>query len=439
MVEKATLDAEYSVIGCLLVDPSIVGELISLTRAEDFSIPELRTVYQAAVRLFTAGRPVDAVTIRGVCGAEYNNLLLQCMDITPTAFGWKTYIAAMQEQTRVRRLRALAEQLAGVRTSMQARELIGQAGEILSEKNRTRVVTMDQALLQFFTEQGEKRKFISYGLDKLDRRLYSDHGDFVVLAGRPSAGKTALALQMAAHMGQQERVGFYSLETSPAKLTNRLVANRCIIDFARINRREMTDEEWQRAATWKKEVTATDLELVHAPGWGVQDILTTALARRQRIVFIDYLQELRGRGRDRFEQVTNISLDLHTMAQEHGILVVALSQFSRAAASRADAAPTLTDLRESGQIEQDADAVLALYLDPDEDAPADDRKLRVLKNKEGRLGEFSLSFDGQHQLFAEYMDGQLAAARHVARVEKSHRGQQSEIKTVPEEAKNEPA
>ena len=161
----------------------------------------------------------------------------------------------------------------------------------------------------------------------------------------------------------------------------------------------------------------------------MQDILTTALARRQRIVFIDYLQELRGRGRDRFEQVTNISLDLHTMAQEHGILVVALSQFSRAAASRADAAPTLTDLRESGQIEQDADAVLALYLDPDEDAPADDRKLRVLKNKEGRLGEFSLSFDGQHQLFAEYMDGQLAAARHVARVEKSHRGQQ-EIETA---------
>ena len=108
MVEKATLDAEYSVIGCLLVDPSIVGELISLTRAEDFSIPELRTVYQAAVRLFTAGRTVDAVTIRGICGAEYNNLLLQCMEVTPTSFGWKTYIAAMQEQTRVRRLRALA-------------------------------------------------------------------------------------------------------------------------------------------------------------------------------------------------------------------------------------------------------------------------------------------------------------------------------------------
>lgn len=415
---KATLDAEYSVIGCLLVDPNIAGELLHLTREEDFTIPELRTVYRAAAKLFQTGRPVDAVTIRGVCGAEYNDLLMQCMDITPTSFGWRTYIAAMQEQTRVSRLQALAGELAEARTSDKARELLGQAGEILSEKNRTHVVTMEQALVQFFSEQGEKRRFVSWGFDKLDGRLFSDYGDFVIVAGRPSAGKTALALQMAAHMGRQDKVGFYSLETSTAKLTNRLVANRCIIDFAHINRREMTPEEWERAAKWKKEITESRLELIPASGWGVQDILSTALARQHRIVFIDYLQLIRSRGRDRIEQVTNISLALHEMAQTHGILVVALSQLSRAGTSRADAAPTLTDLRESGQIEQDADAVLALYIDPDEDAPADDRKLRVLKNKEGRLGEFSLSFDGSTQSFAEYMDGQLAAARQVKKMEK---------------------
>lgn len=415
---KATLDAEYSVIGCLLVDPNIEGELLHLTREEDFTIPELRTVYRAAAKLFRTGRPVDAVTIRGVCGAEYNDLLMQCMEITPTSFGWRTYIAAMQEQTRVSRLQALAGELAEARTSDKARELLGQAGEILSEKNRTHVVTMEQALVQFFSEQGEKRRFVSWGFDKLDGRLFSDYGDFVIVAGRPSAGKTALALQMAAHMGRQDKVGFYSLETSTAKLTNRLVANRCIIDFSHINRREMTPEEWERAAKWKKEITESRLELIPASGWGVQDILSTALARQHRIVFIDYLQLIRSRGRDRIEQVTNISLALHEMAQTHGILVVALSQLSRAGTSRADAAPTLTDLRESGQIEQDADAVLALYIDPDEDAPADDRKLRVLKNKEGRLGEFSLAFDGSTQSFAEYMDGQLAAARQVKKMEK---------------------
>lgn len=409
MVTKATLDAEYSVIGCLLVDPSIAGELISLTRPEDFTIPELRTVYNAAVTLFNAGRPVDAVTIRGVCGTEYNDLLMQCMEITPASLGWRSYISDMQEQTRVVRLRDIAAALADVSTSAQGRELLAKANVLLSDKNATQVVTMERAVANFMLEQGEKRRFIGWGFDRLDRRLYSDYGDFVIIAGRPSAGKTALALQMAAIMGHHDKVGFYSLETSPAKLTNRLMSNRCVIDFGRINRREMTDEEWKRAVQFKRDVVCTQLELVSASGWSVQDILSTALSRQHRIVFIDYLQQLRGRGRDRFEQVTNISLDLHAMAQTHGILVVALSQLSRASMSRADAAPTLTDLRESGQIEQDADAVLALYIDPDEDAPPDNRKLRVLKNKEGRLGEFSLAFDGSTQMFAEYMDGQLAA------------------------------
>ena len=219
-------------------------------------------------------------------------------------------------------------------------------------------------------------------------------------------------------MGRQDKVGFYSLETSTAKLTNRLVANRCIIDFGHINRREMTPEEWERAAKWKKDVTESQLELIPASGWGVQDILATALARQHRVVFIDYLQLIRAAGRNRTEQVTNISLALHEMAQAHGILVVALSQLNRASTDRADATPTLADLRESGQIEQDADAVLALYIDPDEDAPMDDRKLRVLKNKEGRLGDFSLAFDGSTQSFAEYMDGQLAAARQIKKMEK---------------------
>lgn len=415
---KATLDAEYSVIGCLLVDPSIAGELLSRTREEDFTIPELRTVYKAAARLFQAGRPVDAVTIRGVCGAEYNDLLMQCMDVMPTSFGWRTYISAMQEQTRVTRLRTLAAELAEVRTSDRARELLGQAGEILSEKNRTHVVTMEQAVTQFYTEQGEKRRFISWGFDKLDGRLFSDYGDFVIVAGRPSAGKTALALQMAAHMGRQDKVGFYSLETSTAKLTNRLVANRCLIDFGHINRREMTPEEWERAVKWKKDLTESRIELISAAGWRVDDILHTALNQQHQIVFIDYLQLIRAAGRNRTEQVTNISLALHEMAQAHGILVVALSQLNRASTDRADATPTLIDLRESGQIEQDADAVLALYIDPDEDAPVDNRKLRVLKNKEGRLGDFSLAFDGSTQSFAEYMDGQLAAARQIKKMEK---------------------
>lgn len=427
---KATLDAEYSVIGSLLLSPEITGELLAVTHEDDFTVPELRAIYKAAEKLFTAGRPVDAVTIRGICGAAYNDLLMQCMDVTPSARPWRTYVSAMQEQTCVYRLHEIAAQLASCRTSAEGRVLVSQAAAATGERSGTQIVGMMDAMLKFYDDQSTERKFIAYGLDKLDTRLYSDYGDFVILAGRPSAGKTALGLQMAAHMAQSAKVGFYSLETSPAKLTNRLIANRAIVDFGHINQRKLTQEEMERIVRLQGEITALDLEMIPASGWTVQDILSTALRRRHKIVFIDYLQQLQGKGKDRFEQVTRISLDLHAMAQTHGILVVALSQLSRAATSRADAAPTMTDLRESGQIEQDADTILALYIDPDEDAPLNSRRLRVLKNKEGRLGELVLNFEGDIQQFCEYQTGELATARHITRMEKRNEAKKSNPKAA---------
>ena len=392
----APLDAEYSVIGSLLLEPQIAGELFAATSEQDFTREELRNVYLAARKIFNEGKPLDAVTLRAAVGKEYEPLFFACMEVCGGTYSWRSYVEAMQEQTRVTRLHELADRLAQIQTSDEGRELIAQASAAAGERSGVQIVE----------EQSTKRKFISYGFSRLDGRLYSDYGDFVVLAGRPSAGKTAMALQMAVHMGRHDKVGFYSLETSPAKLTNRIIANRAIVDFGRINRREMTQEEWERVVRLKGEIMESDVELIPASGWSVQDILSTALQRRHKIIFIDYLQQLTGRGKDRFEQVTRISLDLHAMAQTHGILVVALSQLNRASTARPDAAPTLTDLRESGQIEQDADAVLALYINEEENAPPNERCLQVLKNKEGRLGKVRLDFDGNLQQFAEYMDGQ---------------------------------
>ena len=325
MVEKrATLAAEYSVIGALLLDPKIAGELFAATRESDFLRAELRTVYTAAREIFNRGRPLDPVTIRAAIGREYEPLLMECMDVCSTASAWKAYAEAMQEQTRVSRLRELADKLTQVRTSEEGRELIAAAMEATAEKQGAEIVTLSQGFDTFTLEQTEKRKFIEYGFSRLDSRLYSDFGDFVVLAGRPSAGKTALALQMATHMGRRAKVGFYSLETTPSKLINRIVSNRAIIDFGRINRREMTPEEWTRLNRLQREITESDIELVHAPGWSVQNILDCARSRRHRIVFIDYLQLLRAPGRDRVTVVNNISMGLNTMAQDQKILVVAL-------------------------------------------------------------------------------------------------------------------
>ena len=244
----APLDAEYSVIGSLLLEPQIAGELFAATSEQDFTREELRNVYLAARQIFNAGKPLDAVTLRAAVGKEYEPLFFACMEVTLTGRRWKSYVAAMQEQTRVTRLHDLADRLAQIQTSDEGRELIAQASAAAGERSGVQIVTMQDALVNFVEEQSTKRKFISYGFSRLDGRLYSDYGDFVVLAGRPSAGKTAMALQMAVHMGRHDKVGFYSLETSPAKLTNRIIANRAIVDFGRINRREMTQEEWERVA-----------------------------------------------------------------------------------------------------------------------------------------------------------------------------------------------
>lgn len=398
-IKGASLDAEYSVIGCLLLEPKIIGEMLTKVRSEDFTESALRTIYQAAAHLFAQGRSADAVAIRQMIGTEYQPLMLSCMDIVAATGNWRSYVDTMLEQTRVYRLRMLSAELENIQSTDDAREIIAQAGEILSVKNHKKVITMQAALQNFFKEQSEKRRFLQFGFSRLDKRTYSDFGDFVVVAGRPSAGKTALALCMAQTLAEQANVGFYSLETSASKLFDRMIASNCIVDFSAIKRRKINPEQMQRVVEHKKDIASSQIEFINASGMTVQEILAIALARGHKVVFVDYLQLVRARGRDRFEQVTNVSVELHTMAQTHGILVVALSQLSRPANKSAfDNAPTLTDLRESGQIEQDADAVLALYL-ADSENNNGDRKLRVLKNKEGKLGEFTLYFDGDIQLF----------------------------------------
>ena len=397
---RAGLDAEYSVIGSLLIEPSIAGELFAKCKASDFTRAELGTIYQAAQRLFSAGRPVDAVTIRAAAGKEYEPLLMECMDVTPSVVSWRTYASEMQEQTRVYRIRQLAEQLREVTTTEQARDLVVKASDTLTPQADDRIATAADLVATFFKRQTEKPEFIQFGITKLDKRVYAERGDFIVIAGRPSAGKTALSIQMASSMASQHRVGYFSLETSREKVADRWIANQCMINFGDIKRRALTPQDMECVVSRKKDLMALQVEYITASGMTVDDILHVALMRRFDVIFVDYLQLVHARGKDRFEQVTNVSVGLHSLSQSHGITVIALSQLSRNGSGQK---PKLTDLRESGQIEQDADDVLFLYLENEDDEKSD-RILCVAKNKEGGLGEIQLVFDGAKQLFIEYMD-----------------------------------
>ena len=404
------LSAQVAVLGSLLIEPKLVGEAMTKIRDEDFLTPKYRMVWQAIRALFLAGKPIDAALVRNQLGGQpedgWTQLLLELMELTPTAANIWTYVSLMREQARRTRAAELGALIQAHDSEEQLREYIAQLNDLLVDRRGVKRMDMSQMILNFTDRHsGEPVKYMTWGLPKIDAGTYVELGDMVVLGGYPSAGKTALAVSMAYHQAKSFRVGFYSLETNRFKLADRLVSNFVGIEMSAIKGNKITEDEWQRVADQSDRIRARQLEIVEASGMTAQDIQSDALARRYEIVYVDYLQliEPESRRMNRTEQVSGISRGLQQFAHEHGRMVVALSQLSRPEQSRKNEQiePTMSDLRESGQIEQDADAIMLLYLE-DPSRPDESRRvLKVAKNKEGTRGRIYLVFDGQYQRFRE--------------------------------------
>lgn len=418
------LSAQVAVLGSLLIEPKLVGEAMTKIRDEDFLTPKYRMVWQAIRALFLAGKPIDAALVRDKLGGRpedgWTQLLLELMDLTPTAANIWTYVSLLREQARRARAAELGALIQAHDSEEQLREYIAQLNDLLVERRGVERMDMSQMILTFTDRHsGEPVEYMTWGLPKVDAGTYVELGDMVVLGGYPSAGKTALAVSMAYHQAKRFRVGFYSLETNRFKLADRLVSNFVGIEMSAIKGNKITEEEWQRVADQSDRIRARQLEIIEASGMTVQDIQSDALARRYEVVYVDYLQliEPESRRMNRTEQVSGISRGLQQFAHEHGRMVVALSQLSRPEQSSKNelVEPTMSDLRESGQIEQDADAIMLLFLEKPSEPDESRRVLKVAKNKEGIRGRFYLVFDGQYQRFQESAVDEPAPQRNIAR------------------------
>lgn len=395
-------DAQVGVLGSLLIDaPHVAGMVMHRTREDDYT-GELRTIFAACRELFQAGKPIDAVTVSGVVGPAYTQKLMELMEYTPTAANVEAYIDLTIEQAKLYRLQGLSLQMAAAVTLEAAQKLMAQANRILGGRPGVRIVSMEQGFLDFCDRQQKPANLIPWGLDRVDETLRVEFGDFIVLGGYPSAGKTALSLQLAWNQAKDRRVGYFSLETKPEKIIDRTVAAVCGVDFGRIKDHGMNEEDWQNCEVKSSVFVGRKLEIIQAGGLSVVDIQSLSLAGRYEIIYIDYLQliEPEDRRRSDVEQVTQISKDLHILAQTTGITVVALSQLSRPQkGGEQEKAPGLHSLRQSGQIEQDADGVMLLYKEEPNNSRSR-RCLKIAKNKEGEAGGIAyLTFDGAHQRF----------------------------------------
>lgn len=394
MDESWTL-AQQSVLGDCLIDERTVGNVVFSLGDGDFQGVN-KTIYLAIRDLYTGGKPVDVVSILGALGGanEYREYLTQLMEITPTAANVKSHIDICRERSRVDRYRELGEQLREVGSSRDGAELIAGASGI-SVGRGMQSWTMGEALHNFFYRYNKRVTYIPWFLSQLNGQVDFELGDFCLLGGRPSSGKSAFALEAAIYWAAVGgyRVGFYSCETSREKLTNRLISSCARVPLNAIKHSRLDDKQLQAVCRISARLAEAPIDLISSAGKTVAEIRATALAKRHQIVIVDYLQILHDGGKDEYTQVSNVSKGLHTMSQSLGIFCLGLCQLNRTKGAR----PTLEDLRSSGQLEQDADGVLFLHRQEGKDA---ERELIIAKNKEGECRSTRLHFDGPVQHFS---------------------------------------
>lgn len=395
MVDEAWTYAQQSVLGSCLIDSRAIGSVLFELSEDDFQDVN-RTIYTIIREKYTTGKPVDPVSVLDALGGsqEYRKYIVDLMDITPTAANVKTYAAICREKSKVSRFRQLGEQLAAVESAKDAAEILRGINHVGVGRGMESW-SMSEALRNFFNRYHKKVLYLPWFLEQLNGQLSMEFGDFCLLGGRPSSGKSAYALEAAVYWAVKcgYRVGFYSCETSREKLTNRILAACARLPLDAIKKSRLDERQLETLCDISARINDAPIDLISAAGKTAAEIQAYALERRHQIVVVDYLQIVADKGKDEYSQVSNISKALHTMCQSLKIFCLALCQLNRTKGAR----PSLEDLRSSGQLEQDADSVLFLHRQDGKDT---ERELIIAKNKEGECRSTRLQFDGPIQHFS---------------------------------------
>ena len=391
--------AQVAVIGSVLLKPELAGQLVADTGPEDFDGPG-RACFLGLQGLFRAGTPIDPVTLMGAVGEQYREYIFQCLEVTPTAANFSAYVPVLRQRARAYRIREIANRMILETEPDKLEPLVREAYDEISGSTGIRSVPIADGLLSFYKRKERGETYLPTGLRRLDAEVFLRPGAYVVLAARPSRGKTALALQMALEQSKEHRVGFYSLETDTDTLMDRIAAHAAGVSMEKIMKASLSEQEWNDMGNAATRVSQRSLELIPASGLTVDQIYAHAQSRRFEIVYIDYLQLIASADRraDRYDAVTEISRRIHELSQTRQVVTVALSQLSRSLTANKTEEPQMSDLRESGQIEQDADVILMLYCQTKNDLEGP-RELKIAKNKQGVTGYIKLDWSGETQTF----------------------------------------
>lgn len=439
---NAWKQAQSAVIGSLLIDPEhTAGLIFSQARPDFFADAGLRHVFDAARGIWTANRPVDAVTVCAALGNGYDKLLAECMAATPTAANVESYLGICRDAAKLHAIRTAALNITTSGDLAEAASAYEQLGTRLRDMDEFEDMTLRELVGRYCDRQSDKTPpdYLRFGIEQLDKLLNVSAGKFVILAADSSVGKTALALQFAYHIAETgKKVGFFSLETDADTLTDRILAESQTagVKLPKTKAKTLTDSDWINVSAMGDRPAAQRLNILNKFRT-VEQIRGRTIMRGFDVIFIDYVQLLDGPGRERWDIVTNISISLHRMAQELGVTVIGLSQITPPSKD-SKKAPSKDDLRESRQLKHDADVILIMSISPEGSGVF--RELQIAKNKDGPLGRMLLDFDPERMTFSyrppttknPYAEV-AAAARKAARTAKKNIDGQTGFRDLPDD------
>ena len=426
-----SLEAEQAVLGSILIDSRCVADIIGVVRPEDFFLEQNREIYETVYTMFNFSQTIDPVTVLdkmrelGYYHDNSRDYILQLMEITPTAANAVRYANIVRDKAM---LRGLAK--AGEEISETVYEQVGTPAEMLEAAEKKiyalrkgergdsleHIGTVLHKVFDRLTELSMSDSLIpglSTGLRDLDTKINGlNKSDLLLIAARPAMGKTSFALNIGLNVAKKYKstVAIFSLEMSREQLAMRLLSGESFVDSQKMLTGKLSEEEWSKLAMASASLSQTDIRTDDNPSITVAEM--NAKLRRVDdlgLVIIDYLQLMTGSGygkssENRVQVVGDISRSLKIMAKELNVPVICLSQLSRAVESRQDKRPIMSDLRESGAIEQDADCILFLYRDDYYNENSEEKNVAeciVAKNRHGETGTVKLQWLPQYTTFAD--------------------------------------
>jgi replicative DNA helicase len=416
--------AEVSVLGSILIDSEAIIHVAEILMSDDFYEPSHRMIYDAMVLLFEKRKPIDAVTLaselkkaKTLSEAGGASAIAKLTNEVSTSSNVTHYANIVAECSMRRSIISTSSELGELAfdESKEAKDILDITEQkifaISQKQDRDAFVPIKDTLSHSFERLDEMQRNpnatrgIPTGLADLDNILAGfGKSNLIILAARPGMGKTALSLNIAQHIAVNEKlkVGFFSLEMSKEELVDRLLVSQADIDAWRLKTGRLDQQDFMKLSDAMGVLADAEIYIDDKPGMSIFEMRTKArrLTMEHGLDFlvVDYLQLAHGRTRDnRVQEVAEISGGLKNIARELRIPVLALSQLSRAIESRGEKTPQLSDLRESGSIEQDADAVMFLYRRDDD--IRESVNLKIAKHRHGSTGDIDLYFRGDRLKF----------------------------------------